>query len=112
RGAQLDQLVDRLGGRTPGRHHDPHDPGSLFEADDKRLPRVGARRALVGVPLDGIRGEVERNHAVAALEETQGHVAAHATKADDANFHSYLTACLTAVTSARHPVSRTRTSRP
>src|SRR2546430_3265010 len=108
--AQTDQLVDRLSRVLAGRDHDPHDPRPLLEAGDKCFPRVGARRALVRVPLDGLGGQVERNHPMTALQQTQGHVAAHATEAHESDLHPYFTACRTAVVSARQPPAPSRPS--
>ena len=106
--AELDELVDRLGGGVAGRDHDPHDAGPVLEFLDELFPGARADRSLVGVALDSFRREVERDHPVSSLQKAQHHVAAHAAEADHPHFHCYLTADLAAATSARQPAAGSR----
>src|SRR4029077_12251285 len=84
------------------------------------LPRIRADRALRLLLFDGVGRLVVRDHAVAALHETQDHVAAHAAQADHPHLHvtplpnplpcgergtHYLTADLTDAASAFQPAA-------
>ena len=61
--------------------------GLVSNCLDELLERVGADRALRHVRLDRVGRPVERDHAVAALQQAQDHVAAHAAQADHPHLH-------------------------
>src|ERR1041385_3307388 len=46
-----------------------------------------SHRALLGVGVDGLRRDVEADHAMAAPDQAQCHVSAHAAEPDESNFH-------------------------
>ena len=97
---QIEQRSDRFVGRRAGRHHHPQSARRL-QFPNERVERCSRLRAVLFNALARFRIEIEPDHAMAAAQQPQCHVGAHAPEPDHREFHRYAE-CSMLVGSATH----------
>ena len=84
---QARELVDRLLGDVPRRHHHPHGAATLAEVRDELGERGRRRAALARERRARPLRAVPRVHLVTGVEQPVGHAGAHAPESDERDLH-------------------------
>ncbi len=84
---QAAETFHRLFGDPPGGQHHPNRARLFLKRLDQIFQRFHRRGALLRQRLSRLNIGVEYDAGVSCLHQAAGHVAAHATQADDADLH-------------------------